>query len=95
MIREIQELLYDAVNETVRGNIKELGTIKVNCKLGEILNNRGISQKDFSALTGLREGTVSEFKNLKKLNINMGTLVVIMATLKITDIRDIIDIEFG
>ena len=54
-----------------------------------------MTQKQFAKLTGLREGTISEFANGKKIMLNKHQLLTIMISLRITDIREIIDIHFS
>lgn len=86
--------MYDNINNDLKELIDKHGEIMVNCKLDELLEDRGLSQKEFSKMSGLKENIISEFKNLKKRNINLGTLVVIMCVLGITDITDVLEIEF-
>lgn len=86
--------MYSSINTDLKDLVDKHGEITVNCKLDELLKERGLSQKEFSKMSGLRENIISEFKNLKKHNINLGTLVIIMCVLGITDITDILEIEF-
>lgn len=95
MKKSINELLYTTCGETVKNNLMQLGDIKFVNKLGDILVERGISQKEFAKMTGLREATISEFTNSRRLNINISHLTIIMASLNIYDIKEIIDIEFN
>lgn len=86
--------MYTSINDNLKAQVDQHGEITVNCKLDELLEDRGLSQKEFSKISGLKENIISEFKNLKKHNINLGTLVIIMCALGLTDITDILDIEF-
>lgn len=95
MKKSINELLYTKCSERVKNNLMQLGDIKFVNKLGDILTERDISQKEFAKMTGLREATISEFLNMRRLNINISHLTIIMSTLEIYDIKEIIDIEFN
>ena len=87
--------MYSSINNDLKDLVDRHGEITVNCKLDELLEERGLSQKEFSKMSGLRENIISEFKIVKKHNINLGTFVIIMCVLGITDITDVLEIEFG
>ncbi|OMI07669.1 XRE family transcriptional regulator [Bacillus paralicheniformis] len=67
---------------------------KVVIKLGEVLKERGLSQGDLHRLTGIRTASLNDMANAKKQSINVLHLVAIMCALRITDIRELFDIEF-
>ncbi|BCB02235.1 helix-turn-helix domain-containing protein [Bacillus sp. KH172YL63] len=67
---------------------------KIHIKLGEILRERGLTQGDLHRLTGLRVATINELVNFKKKSLTVAHLVSIMIALRITDIRDLIEVEF-
>jgi DNA-binding Xre family transcriptional regulator len=67
---------------------------KIHIKLGDILRERGLTQGDLHRLTGLRVATINELVNFKKKSLTVAHLVSIMIALRITDIRDLIEIEF-
>jgi DNA-binding Xre family transcriptional regulator len=67
---------------------------KIHIKLGNILRERGLTQGDLHRLTGLRVATINELVNFKKKSLTVAHLVSIMIALRITDIRDLIEIEF-
>ncbi|MBW3112968.1 MULTISPECIES: helix-turn-helix domain-containing protein [Bacillaceae] len=67
---------------------------KIHIKLGEILRERGLTQGDLHRLTGLRVATINELVNFKKKSLTVAHLVSIMIALRITDIRELIEIEF-
>lgn len=94
MIRNLNEVMYEAINSNIAKDMDKLGTIEVVCLLDDRLKERGLTQKEFSRLTGLREATISNWINLKKLNINIGHLVIMMTALQITDITELFKIEF-
>jgi DNA-binding Xre family transcriptional regulator len=67
---------------------------KVRLKLDEIMNERGIALGDLYRLTGIRIATLSEIKNGRKNSINIVHIVAIMVALRISDIRELFDVDF-
>ncbi|PFW43830.1 XRE family transcriptional regulator [Priestia megaterium] len=67
---------------------------KVKIKLTEVLESRGLTQGDLHYMTGIRLATLSEIANGKKQSFYFIHLVAIMCALRITDMREIIDVEF-
>lgn len=64
-------------------------------KLDDALKARGLTQGKLATLTGLRPTTISEIVNSSRLAITKTHIACIMVALRITDIREIIDIEFS
>ena len=62
-------------------------------KLEDILQKRGLSQRQLSELTGIRQATISNLATGKSQLINKDILFALMFALRITDISDIIDIK--
>ena len=62
------------------------------CKLKKILLDRGISQKEFSKMSKLREATISDICNNKGISINKKHTIKIMKALGLTKLNDLIDI---
>jgi transcriptional regulator with XRE-family HTH domain len=69
--------------------------VQFETNLKRILMERGITQKEFAEMTGLREATISEFANNSRTTINKDQLVVIMKTLGIKDISRIVYINWN
>lgn len=61
-------------------------------KLREVLERRGIQQKELARMTGLREATISELVNDTRGAYNKKHLIVIMTALGITDLNDILEL---
>lgn len=66
---------------------------RFNFKLKDVLEKRGITQKELAEITGIREATISEMSNDSRTVYNKKHLIKIMETLNITDIKDLIDID--
>jgi len=66
---------------------------RIKIRLGDHLKNRGISQKEFSEMAGLREATVSQLVNNKYDRVQLSHLLTVMKTLEIHDFNKILTIE--
>ncbi|MEY8748905.1 helix-turn-helix domain-containing protein [Alkalicoccobacillus gibsonii] len=67
----------------------------VHIKLFEVLKQRGLTLSDLHRLTGIRNASLSELANGRKFSLNIVHIVVIMQALRITDIRELFDVEFS
>lgn len=68
--------------------------ITVKFKLDDRLEERGMSLRKCSELTGLRLGTLSDIMNGNKTSISFLHLWVLMISLSIQDINDLIELSF-
>lgn len=69
---------------------------KIHNKLGIILKERSMSQREFSRVTGIRQATINEIVNNKKNSIQFDHLTLIMCTLELENfncIFEIIEVE--
>lgn len=67
--------------------------MEVYLKLKEALTERGITQKKFAEMTGIRPTTISEMVNNQRQTINKEHLAKVIEVLEIEDIREIIDFK--
>lgn len=65
---------------------------KFEFKLKDLLDRKGITQKELAEITGIREATISEMSNDSRTVYNKKHLIKIMETLNVTDIRELLDI---
>lgn len=65
----------------------------IKIKVRDILNERGITQKELSKMTGIRESTISEICRGCRSGINLQHLSTIAEALNIKDISKLIDFE--
>jgi putative transcriptional regulator len=63
-------------------------------KLGKILESKGMTQGTLSQLTGLRPSTISEIVRGSRSVLNKDHLAKIIEVLEITDIGEIIGIDY-
>ncbi|MED4128261.1 helix-turn-helix transcriptional regulator [Shouchella miscanthi] len=68
---------------------------KIVIKIHEILRQRDLSLSDLHRMTGIRIASLSELSNARKSTLNIIHIVVIMQALRITDVREIFDIQFN
>lgn len=69
---------------------------RINNKLGIILKERSMSQREFSRITGLRQATVNEIVNNKRNSIQFDHLLLILNFFETSDfnfIFEIIEVE--
>lgn len=64
-----------------------------NMKLKEVLERKGISQKELSRMTGIREGTISELANNSRTVYNKNHLIKIMKALNIVELSDLLELR--
>jgi putative transcriptional regulator len=62
-------------------------------KLKQILEKKGISQKEFAQATGLREATISELVNDTRSAYNKKHILKVMETLKLEKLEDLLEVR--
>lgn len=84
---------HNLTNESVSDTAQVLNGAEYVVKIDERLKERGLTQKDLSLMTGIRLGTVSDIVNGKGISFNKTRIIAVMVALRITDVRDLIDIR--
>lgn len=67
--------------------------MKVTYRIKEILEERSISQKELSIMTGIRESTISDICRGNRSVVNIMHLAKIAKALDITDMNVLIKLE--
>lgn len=83
-------------NRVSQGSINLMNnypSIRLVCKLGDLLKNLGLTQYDLAEMTGIRLATINEIIMNRKNSINKLHLVPIMLALKVTDINELYSFE--
>lgn len=90
------DMTSQEVNDSVRIFFQEepYSEYLVCFKLNQVLIDTGITQKELSIRTGIREATISSYRRGTIKNISLPILIRIMIELNITDIRDLISLEY-
>ena len=68
---------------------------QIKLKLREHIKKSGKTQKEFAALVGLREATVSQLVNNKYDRIQLSHLLAVMDALNTTDFNEVLKVEDG
>ena len=92
---EVKDILHKETSEGIKRLLESIPDLYIENKLDDRLAEVGLNQKQFSQLTGLRHATISDFVNGKKIMLNKYQLLAILISLRITDIRDLIDVHFS
>ncbi|MGG0487222.1 helix-turn-helix transcriptional regulator [Priestia aryabhattai] len=81
--------LNENISEVTKLVMEEHADFTLECRLGELLEDRGLTLQELSYLTGIRIPSLSFIVNEKKSTINIGHLIAIAKALRITDIRQL------
>lgn len=90
----MSKILHESTTDSLMNNLKSVPEIRFVSRIDEALEKRGLTQGKLATLCGLRPATISEIINGSRLAITKSHIASIMIALRITDIREIIDIEF-
>ncbi|MCS0827422.1 helix-turn-helix transcriptional regulator [Cytobacillus firmus] len=69
-------------------------SVKVICKLGQIMADRSINQTELATLTGLRQATINAIVHNTNYTINKEHLMILMLVLKLDKITDLYEVVF-
>jgi hypothetical protein len=69
-------------------------SVVVKIKIKEVLAERGMTQSELAKLSNLTETAVSKFVRGQGISINKEHLAKIASALNITDISEILELEF-
>lgn len=64
-----------------------------NFKLKDVLERKGMTQKELSEITGIREATISEMVNDSRSVYNKQHMFKVMDALNITDLEEILELQ--
>ncbi len=92
---KIGSIAHKNTGDAVLDILSNTKGIDIKYNLSNAMYERGLTQRTLSLLTGIRQATISDMCNGIGVQINKAHLLAIMITLRITDIREIIDIRFS
>lgn len=84
---------HKALNDKTTA-LLESSSRKVVCKLGKILQSRGITQKELSEMTGIRQASIYHILHDTKHTVNKNHMLAIMIVLGLTDITEMYEVVF-
>ena len=68
-------------------------TYEIKLKVKDLIDEKGMTQKTLAQLSGIRESTISDIVRGTRTVINFEHLSKIAETLKVNDIRELIDFK--
>ena len=92
---DVGKLLHESTTDLLMNNLNSVPTIRFVSRVDEALEKRGLTQGKLATLCGLRPNTISEIIKGTRSSLTKSHIAAIMIALRITDIREIIDIEFS
>jgi transcriptional regulator with XRE-family HTH domain len=92
---DMNEILNDHSTDLMLNNLTSVPQIRFISKVDEALEARGLSQAKLAVLCGLRPNTISDIINGKRMSLTKSHIASVMVALRITDIREILDIELA
>ena len=85
---------HSLMNNIVMDTASHIAEASMVIKIDDLLKERGLTQKDLAQMTGMRVGTISEIINGKGISINKVQIFAIMVALRVTNLSDILEIQF-
>ena len=81
---------YNCIEINIREKVNEL---ELTVKLKEVLDERGLNQKQLAEMTGLTTTVISEMATNRRTSINREHITKIIETLEITDMNQIFEVK--
>lgn len=75
--------------------IEAFPDFKVRCLLNEVLEERGMTKKELSQLTGIRPAMISEMSNTTRIRLSLVHLMMIAKVLRISDLSELYVFEMS
>lgn len=91
----MNKMLHENTGDLLLNNLKSVPEIQFVSRVDEALEARGLTQGKLSVLCGLRPNTISEIVKGSRNALTKAHIASVMIALRITDIREILDIEFS
>lgn len=88
-----ESIVHERSSKFVTDVIKDVN-VRYVVKLDDVLDKRGVTQQWLAIATGLREAAISDLIKGTKTSLNKLHLMTIMNVLRISDIKELVDIEF-
>ena len=86
---------WKAITNETAVSLLEGSSIEIVCKLGELMNDRGLNQTELSRLTGIRQATINDIIHDRKHTMNKEHTMILMLVLKLTDINQLYEVRFN
>ena len=86
--------VHEMTNKAVVNTVTSIEGVEFTIKLDKLMKDRGLSQRELGMITGLRAGTINSILNGKGTTLNKIQLVTLMIGLRITDLSELIEVNF-
>lgn len=93
---EVKDVLKSAnkqMNPTLIDTASGLSNAHYQFKIDDLLDLRGLTQRDLSHLTGLPLGSVSDWVSGKSNSINKTQLIALMYALRVDNVSDLFEVH--
>lgn len=80
-------------NHIMLANLEKYPDVRVECHLQKVADDRKLTLKEISLMTGIRPNTIYRYANRKTDTLTFTHLILLMTTLHITDITELFSVE--
>lgn len=91
----MKNITHERSTDLMINTLKSVPELRIISRLDEALEARGLTQGKLATMCGLRPTTVSEMVNGSRMSVSKAHMASVMVALRITDIREIFDLEFS
>lgn len=92
---DMSKMLHEHTGDMLTNTLNSIPEIKFVSRVDEAIQKRGLTQNKLATISGLRPTTISEVTKGTRSALTKSHIAAIMIALRITDIREILDIEFS
>lgn len=91
----MDKMLHEHTGDILKNTLESVPEIRFISRVDEAMQKRGLTQNKLATICGLRPTTISEITKGSRSALTKSHIAAIMIGLRITDIREILDIEFS
>lgn len=90
----MDKMLHEHTGKILRNTLDSVPELRFVSRVDEAIHKRELTQNKLATICGLRPTTISEIVKGSRSALTKSHIASIMIGLRITDIREILDIEF-
>ncbi|WP_456363718.1 helix-turn-helix domain-containing protein [Priestia aryabhattai] len=92
-VENITREAHKNMNSIVVGTAEYLKEASVAHRLDDLLKERGVTQKELAAMTGMRVATISELVNGKGISFNYVQTLALIVALRLTSFNELFELR--
>jgi len=92
--KNIRDLYLSTTSEDVKNTINTGGEIYITSNIDVLLAERGLDYQRTANISGVRNMTISDIASCRKSKLSLDHTISLMVALRITDIREIVNVVF-